>query len=208
MYIPPPFNETDLSRIVSLVQENPFGMLITAPDGAPTVSHLPLLLEESANGELTLWGHMARANPQWKHLSPSQNVLVVFRGPHAYISPAWYASPGVPTWNYAVVHLHGTPRVINDEVELADLVHRLTHKFESPRPTPWTPAMTVEYRHNLPAMIVGFEIKIRHMEAKFKLGQNRSMEDQRRVAAELAGSTDATEVALAKLMQLPEPTGE
>ncbi len=207
MYIPPPFNESDLSRIVSLVQANPFGMLITAPEGAATVSHLPLLLEESANGELKLWGHMARANAQWKHLSPTENVLAVFCGPHAYISPTWYASPGVPTWNYAVAHLHGTPRLITSDTELAELVGRLTEKFESARPQPWSPSMTKEHQHSLLAMIVGFEIRVTHTQGKFKLGQNRSLEDQRRVAAELARSGNATEVALSKLMQLPQREG-
>ncbi len=207
MYIPPSFNESDLRRIVSLVQANPFGMLVTVVDGVPTVSHLPFLLEESANGGLKLWGHVARANPQWKHLSSGRNVLVVFSGPHAYISPAWYAAPGVPTWNYAVAHLHGKPRLITSDTELMEQLRCLTDKFESMRPNPWTPTMTDENRRNLLAMIVGFEIQITHTQGKFKLGQNRSLEDQRRVAVELARSGNATEVALSKLMQLPEREG-
>lgn len=208
MYVPSPFIEDHPQRIAALVEANPFGMLITAPDGAPAVSHLPFLLEKSAHGGMTLWGHVAKANPQWRHLSPDAEVLVVFCGPHAYISPTWYCSPGVPTWNYAVAHLHGLPRVITGEAELADLVQRLTEKFESVQPQPWRPNLSDETRRSLLAMIVGFEIQITRAQGKFKLSQNRSAEDQRRVAAELAQSRDATAVALSKLMQPPAPADE
>lgn len=150
---------------------------------------------------------MAKANPQWKHLAPTENVLAVFCGPHAYISSRWYASAGVPTWNYTVAHLRGTPRLITSDTELAELVRRLTEKFESARLQPWSPSMTQEHEQSLLAMIVGFEIRVTHTQGKFKLGQNRSLEDQRRVAAELARSGNATEVALSKLMQLPQHEG-
>jgi transcriptional regulator len=111
MYIPDAFRETDSERILALVEAYPFGMLITAPAGEPCASHLLFLLERQAAAPVRLTGHMARVNPQWRHLTVDRDVLVVFQGPHAYVSPGWYATPGVPTWNYAAVHLRSKPRL-------------------------------------------------------------------------------------------------
>ncbi|MBU1222950.1 MAG: FMN-binding negative transcriptional regulator [Gammaproteobacteria bacterium] len=199
MYIPEHFKEENLERIAALIRDNAFGMLITAPQGQPFVSHLPFLFERSgAQGKLL--GHMARANPHWQHFSDGADVLVVFHGPHAYVSPSWYASPGVPTWNYAVAHLRGKPRRIETESELEALLERQTHVYEQHMPNPWKPNLTGERRTKLLGMIVGFEIEISDIQGKFKLGQNRSAEDRLRVIAELNSSTNQTEVAVAKLM--------
>lgn len=200
MYIPEHFKETNQERISALIEGYPFGMLVTAPDGAPFVSHLPFLFERSAGSQGKLLGHMARANPQWQHFAEGSEVLAVFQGPHAYVSPSWYASPGVPTWNYAVVHLRGKPRFIEGESELEALVEQLTHVHESHMPSPWKPNLTGERRSKLLNMIVGFEIEITHVQGKFKLSQNRPLDDQQRVVEELSQSNNQADTAVAKLM--------
>jgi transcriptional regulator len=200
MYSPEHFKETNPERISALIKGNPLGMLITAPDGEPSVSHLPFILESSAGSQGKLLGHMARANPQWQHFVEGSKVLVVFQGPHAYVSPSWYSSPGVPTWNYAVVHLRGIPRLLEGESELEALVEQITHVHESHLPDPWKPNLTGERRSKLLNMIVGFEIEITHIQGKFKLSQNRPPEDQRSVVDKLSQSSNQTEAAVAKLM--------
>jgi transcriptional regulator len=200
MYNPENFKETNPERVTALIDGHSFGMLVTAPGGVPFVSHLPFIFERSADSQGKLLGHMARANPQWQHFEVSSEVLVVFQGPHAYVSPSWYSSPGVPTWNYAVVQLRGIPRLIEGESELEALVEQLTHVHESHLPNPWTPNLTGERRSKLLNMIVGFEIEITDIQGKFKLSQNRPPEDQRSVVDKLSQSSNQTETAVAKLM--------
>lgn len=200
MYIPDHFKETNLERITALIENYPFGMLVTAPDGPPFVSHLPFLFDNTTGAHGKLLGHMARANPQWQHLATGGKVLVVFQGPHAYVSPSWYSSPGVPTWNYAVVHLYGKPRLIEDEAELTALLERLTNTYESNKQNPWEPKLSDERSAKLLGMIVGFEIEITDVQGKFKLSQNRPAEDRQQVIEELSKSSDQLEVAVAKLM--------
>ena len=201
MYIPESFKETNPKRITALIEGHPFGTLVTAPDGVPFVSHLPFLFESTAGAHGKLFGHMARANPQWQHLAADSNVLAVFQGPHAYVSPSWYSSPGVPTWNYAVVHLYGNASLIEDEAELEALIERLTNTHESPMPSPWKPDLAGERRTKLLNMIVGFEIEIIDVQGKFKLCQNRPAEDRQRVIEALSQSPHPLEVAVAKLME-------
>lgn len=200
MYIPEHFKETNSERISALIEVNSFGMLVTAPDGAPFVSHLPFIFDRAAGSKGKLLCHMARANPQWQDFSSCSEVLVVFQGPHAYVSPSWYSSPGVPTWNYAVVHLRGKPRLIESESELEALVEQLTHVYESHMPSPWKTNLAGERRTKLLNMIVGFEIEITDIQAKFKLSQNRPPEDRQSVVEKLSQSSNQTEVAVAKLM--------
>ncbi|NOT17368.1 MAG: FMN-binding negative transcriptional regulator [Sulfuriferula sp.] len=200
MYIPEFFKETNPERISTLVEGNSFGMLVTAPDGVPFVSHLPFIFDHAAGSKGKLLCHMARANPQWQHFSSCSEVLAVFQGPHAYVSPSWYSSPGVPTWNYAVVHLRGKPRLIESESELEALVERLTHVYESHMPSPWEPNLAGERRTKLLNMIVGFEIEVTDIQGKFKLSQNRPIEDQQRVIEALSQSSNQTEAAVSKLM--------
>ena len=200
MYIPEHFKETNPVRISALIEGHPLGMLVTAPEGVPFVSHLPFIFERPADTQGKLLGHMARANPQWQHFSKGSEVLAVFQGPHAYVSPSWYSSPGVPTWNYAVVHLRGIPRLIEGESELESLVEQITHVHESHLPDPWKPNLTGERRSKLLNMIVGFEIEVTDIQGKFKLSQNRPLEDQQNVVEELSLSNNQIDIAVAELM--------
>lgn len=201
MYIPDHFKEADRERIATLIERYSFGMLVTtAPDGEPCVNHLPFVYDRAAGGKGKLLCHMGRENPQWRHFSSGGEVLVVFQGPHAYVSPSWYLSPGVPTWNYAVVHVRGKPQVIESETRLESLIEQLTEIHESRKPDPWQPNLSGERRRTLLSMIVGVEIDITTIQAKFKLSQNRPAEDQQRVIDQLAHSGNSNEVAVARLM--------
>lgn len=202
MYIPEHFKETNSERISALIEGNSFGMLVTAPGGVPYISHLPFIFDYTAGSKGKLLCHMARANPQWQHFSSCGEVLAVFQGPHAYVSPSWYSSPGVPTWNYAVAHLRGKPQLIESEPELEAMVERLTHIYESHMPSPWQPNLEGERRTKLLNMIVGFEIEVTDIQAKFKLSQNRPPEDQQSVIEKLSQSSNQAEAAVAKLMSV------
>jgi transcriptional regulator len=134
---------------------------------------------------------MARANEQWCHLESGREVLCIFHGPHAYISPSWYVEQHtVPTWNYAVVHVYGIPRLV-DETALKQIVIETTNKYESSMPKPWTIPLSERELDAMLKAIVGFTIEITRVEAKFKLGQNRSKEDQESMLKALEQSTDS-----------------
>lgn len=201
MYTPEHFSETDAGRLEALIQDYPFGMLVTVSDGSPVISHIPFLYERRDSGPPVLLGHVARANPQWRDLASGQTALAVFQGPHAYVSPSWYGSPGVPTWNYAVVHAYGTARVLENKADIDGLLERLTAIHEARQPQPWKPNFAGEQHSRLRNMIVGFEIPIEKIEGKFKLSQNRPAADHSAVVDRLLESGEPLSIAVAKLMQ-------
>ena len=145
---------------------------------------------------------MARANPHWQHATGAESVAI-FHGPHAYVSPSWFAEPskGVPTWNYAVVHAHGTLDVIDEPVEKRRVLDALVHRFEADRAAPWTFAMAERQRDALVGAIVAFRMRVRHLTGKFKLSQNRPVGDQQRIAAALDSETYADAAAVAAWMR-------
>ena len=200
MYIPKHFREDDPDRLEALIRDYAFGLLVTHESGVPFATHLPLLFDPSKGAKGTLTGHMARSNPQWRHFQQDKPVLAVFQGPHAYVSPAWYAAPGVPTWNYAVVHLYGIPKVIEDPAALGAIVERLTSVHESRFPQPWQPNLSDEKTAPMLRMIVGFEIEVSEIQGKFKLSQNRSVQDQKLVIERLGAKEDSLDAAVSRLM--------
>ena len=169
MYLPDHFKITEQEEIFSFLEANAFGQLISLHEGRLTSSHLPFLV--SAERE-KLYCHLARPNAQWQQLE-SQQVLITFQGPHDYISPSWYQSPGVPTWNYQALHIYGHCRVFDAADELADLVERLSEHFEAAFESPWQP----RYRDAMLKAIVGVEIGIDEIQCKYKLSQNRPAAD-------------------------------
>jgi transcriptional regulator len=195
IHIPEHFAEHDIARLHALVRTHNFATLVSAHQGEIQVSHLPFLLD--AEGKL-LRAHMARANPQWRTFSPEHEVVVIFHGPHHYVSPAWYAShPSVPTWNYVVVHVQGRPRLIEDRDRLAALLRELVTRHEAASSRPWKMDLPPDYQDKMLSAIVGFEIEITRLDGKFKLSQNRPGSDQPLVieALERLGSDDALGVA-------------
>ncbi|MDH3713288.1 MAG: FMN-binding negative transcriptional regulator [Gammaproteobacteria bacterium] len=174
MYIPRHFQETDTQRLFAMVEKYSFAVLVSVVDGAPLITHLPLLLDRERQ---TLLGHLANANPQVDSLFDGRQTLAVFQGPHAYISPRWYASPNVPTWNYVAVHAYGCATRLDDD-GLADLLERLTASYETDG-EPWRSALLPADRlRKMRGAITGFELPIERLEGKYKLNQNRSLVDR------------------------------
>jgi transcriptional regulator len=187
MYIPKHFREDDLAVLHAFMQEHSFATLITQQDGIPLANHFPFLLDTERGPNGTLMAHMARANAQWRTFHDAKEVLVIFQGPHTYISPSWYedeVESSVPTWNYSVVHAYGIPRLIEDNTELYNLVQTLTQANEAHFENPWV-LQPQEYVQKKLQAIVGFEVQITRLEGKFKRSQNRSQRDQARVIAAL-----------------------
>jgi transcriptional regulator len=188
LYIPSSFVEDDRAALEAFITAHGFATLISPDAEDPQVTHLPLMLDPARGTLGALLGHVARANPHWRRLESKAEVLAIFHGPHAYVSPSWYAHhPSVPTWNYAVVHVQGRARVTHDAGELERIVRRLVERYEDARPRPWRMQLPAGYQAQMLAGIVGFEIEIVRIDGKFKLSQNRPAADRPRVAEVLSG---------------------
>jgi transcriptional regulator len=210
MYIPKAYRKDDLSELHALMQTYSFATLVTQHEGVPYATHLPFTLRPEAGPYGTLMGHMARANPQWRDFDAhgEQDVLVMFQGPHAYVSPSWYTvQPSVPTWNYTAVHAYGVPRLIEDEVELYEALQLLVQTYEASQPQPWTLNGPDDFLRKMMRAIVGFSIPISRLEGKYKLSQNRSPEDQVQVVQRLTAQGEPLDTAVAALMQQQLPSG-
>jgi transcriptional regulator len=190
MYVPDHFKVSEQDEIFAFIDANAFGQLISIDSERPFASHLPFLI---AGDRKSLQCHLARQNSQWQHLQ-GQQVLVTFLGPHDYISPSWYQNPGVPTWNYQAVHVYGRCRVFEDAETLASVVDALSQRYESAFEKPWQP----QYRDAMLKAIVGVEISIDEIEAKYKLSQNRAAADQQGVVDHL---DEQGSIALATAMR-------
>jgi transcriptional regulator len=205
MYIPATFRETRPEVLHALMREHSFATLISVLDGALFATHIPVLLDPDRGEYGTLRAHMARANPHWHAFTSTPEgteSLVIFQGPHAYISPSWYVSQqAVPTWNYAAVHAYGRPTVTSHPERVRVLLEETVHTFEDGLPEPWTTAsVTEEYIASMAKGIVAFEMPISRLEGKRKLGQNRPSEDARSAALGLQAHGDAMAQVVASLM--------
>ncbi len=200
MYIPKAFREDDISRLHTFMEAYSFATLVTQHESIPFATHLPFLLDAERGPNGILLAHMARANPQWHDFASAQEVLVIFQGPHTYISPSWYeVELSVPTWNYAVVHAYGLPHLIEDGEELYKLLKTLIQTHEANFEKQWPFQLPDDYLQKMMRGIVGFEIEITRLEGKFKLSQNRTETERENVIAALQESTNTA--ALAELMR-------
>ena len=180
MYLPSHFKEQDESVLYAFMRAHPFATLVTSSSEGPIASHLPVYLDEQKEAKACrLLGHVARANSHWKHFASCEKSLMIFHGPHGYISPAWYRSDQlVPTWNYAAVHVTGRPHVLEDPSDVRTVLNCLVDQFESSRPKPWQNNLGSDVMKGLINAIVAFEFQIEEIQGKFKLGQNRAPADQ------------------------------
>jgi transcriptional regulator len=203
MYIPKLYREDDREKILEFLRQNNFPALVTYDGGKPIATHLPVEVIEGEDGALTILGHMSRANPQWKSFGEGE-VLLIFQGAHAYISPRWYNHVNVPTWNYMMVHLYGKVRLVKGD-ELYSLLSRLVKKHEEQS----------SYRlENLPAEfvqkemngVVGLAVDVTRIEAGYKLSQNRSDEDHANIIRELEKRGDDDSEGIAKFMRESKST--
>jgi len=200
MYIPEFNRVRDHADIVSFVQANPFAILVSASDSGPFATHIPILIRESEN-QMTLHGHMARANPHWEILQKGQESLAIFHGPHAYISPSLYESrESVPTWNYAAVHVYGKATIVTEPERLLDETRDIINRFDPAYYAQWN-SLSDKFRNGMLKHIVGFEMVATRIEAKFKISQNRSKADQSSVIASLGQSTDSAVAEISRLMK-------
>jgi transcriptional regulator len=193
MYLPAHFDETRKEELQRVIAEHPLGILVAQGPQGLDANHFPFELEADAGNAGRLLAHVARANPVWKDIPDGSDVLVIFRGASAYVSPNWYPSKHeqhrqVPTWNYRVVHVHGKLRIRDDEKFVRGVVARLTraHEARAGDPRPWKMSdSSKEYIDQMLAMIVGIEIEISRMCGKWKLSQNKEERDRAGAAAEL-----------------------
>lgn len=199
MYIPQHFAQPDMATLQAAIERYSFATLVSGGAGGLSGSHLPLLLERAGGASGTLLGHMARANAQWREAN-GQEVLAIFHGPHAYISPQWYqATEVVPTWNYVVVHAYGRLEVIEDEAATEALLERMVRTFEAGEEQPWQMSEGDNVQRLL-KQIVAFRIPITRLEGKWKLNQNRPVEQRQKVIAVLSARSDEQSQEIAKLM--------
>ena len=198
MYIPKHFEMSDKRTIIDFIARNRFGILVSTKNGALEATHLPLLYDERSD---RLFGHFAKANEQWKGLHGAE-VLVIFQGPHAYISPTWYGEKhAVPTWNYVAVHIYGQIGIIEDREKIRDILDRSVDKIEASMPHPWKVDWSDEFYWKLADGVVGFEVKPFRMEGKWKLNQNHSIERRKKVIDGLRAQGDPMSASVADWME-------
>lgn len=203
MHVPEHFTVENSAWAHEIMRTHSFATLVSGATAKLTASHLPLLWTNSVQGHGVIHGHMARANSQWQDFTEDVEVMAIFTGYHAYISPNWYVSrPAVPTWNYAAVHAYGVPRVIDNPLTVRILLKRMVAIFDTNPERAWPNDDTQEeFVQEMIPNVVAFEIPIARLQAKAKLSQNRPAGDRARVVAALQDSNQAEAQALAKFMR-------
>ncbi len=189
MHIPHIYKNENLSEVKAFVENNSFGILVNTMDGIPWASHIPLELDKDADGQEVLYGHISKANPQWRYFSDNEKVLAIFNGPHAYVSSSWYNHENVPTWNYIAVHVYGKLVVLDNDELLLSLT-KLVDKYEKGSDKPVkVEEMSSKTMRQING-IVGFKIVISDIQAAYKLSQNRDNEDYHNVVNKLESSSE------------------
>jgi transcriptional regulator len=200
VYIPEHFRVRDHADAVAFMRANPFTILVSSTDDGPFATHLPLVIRENAD-HLVLRGHVAKANPHWRYLEQQPQCMTIFHGPHSYVSPANYNTrEAVPTWNYGAVHAYGNARILAAPDELLGVLHELMPMFEPAYADQWA-SLSPTYRERMLSHIVGFEIAVAKIEAKFKLSQNRTRDEQEKVIETLRAASDTAISGTAALMR-------
>lgn len=200
MYIPNANRVDDQEQLLAFMQAHSFATLVSLVNGELFATHLPLVIV-TQGGQIVVRGHLARANPHWQELATQREVLVIFQGPHAYISPTHYEKwESVPTWNYIAVHAYGSARLIQEEAGLLATLAELIAANEAGYQQQWE-SLPEKFRSGMLSGIVAFEITVTRLEGKFKLSQNRPAGDKTRVAAALESHADPTIAAIGQQMQ-------
>lgn len=198
MYIPSYHQIEDEKITYNIIKDHSFATLFSQHNGTPFATHLPLILDKENK---YLFGHFARPNPQWKDIS-NQIVLVVFHGPHCYISPSWYeTNKSVPTWNYVTVHVYGEVELIGDEQELLDSLNEMVLKYESPDSSYRLQDVDADFIAGINKGVQGFKIKINKIEGKAKLSQNHPIHRQELIINQLEKNSNEDEQKIASLMK-------
>jgi transcriptional regulator len=200
MYIPKYFKVTDMNEVKEFIQANSFGTIVTTKLGKPIATHIPLEFRKICD-EYFITGHMAYGNPQWRTFETCEDALVMYQGPHAYISSSWYGHENVPTWNYQAVHVYGKPIILEEEELKQDLI-MLLEKYEKHRENPilWDKLSPKLLESELKG-IVGFKIKVQEIQAAYKLSQNRNEEDYHNIIDQLQKDENLNSHQLAETMK-------
>ncbi|MDR6552526.1 FMN-binding negative transcriptional regulator [Paenibacillus qinlingensis] len=197
MYTPSHFKIEDRSQMYDFIEEHSFATIVSQHQGLPFATHIPLLLDVTTH---CLYGHFARSNPQWMDIK-GQDVLVLFQGPHCYISPSWYGTPtAVPTWNYTAVHVYGRIELVHDDQEVFRVLQQLTRKYEEPDSSYNLESIDPHFIAGMRQGIQAFKLPISSIEGKAKLSQNQPKERQERIIRELEHKGDV-EQQMAALMK-------
>lgn len=202
MFVPEHYRERDAAVLFAALRAHAFATVISAgAGGAPMATWIPFVIEGTAE-QPVIFGHLARANDQWRSWSAGTPLLALFQGPHHYISPSWYESAAnVPTWNYVAVQVRGRPRLLADAAEVEAMLDRLVAQFESAREAPWELAdQAAGYRAQQAAGIVGFELMIEEITGAWKLSQRASAADRAGAIAGLRACGGDDALALVRLM--------
>lgn len=188
MYIHPINSWENEPEIIEFIKKNAFATLVTQVDGKPWATHIPFVFHQDSDGNPILSGHIAKANLQWKSIPDNEDILVIFQGPHAYISSSWYNHENVPTWNYLAVHIYGKIRIIEGE-ELIEHLKSLVDNYESGRPNRVSiETMSEGYFQSQLRALVGIEVKIEEVHASAKLSQNRDDVNYQNIVTKLEES--------------------
>ena len=198
MYIPKLYREEDREKILEFLKQNNFPALVTYDGEKPIATHLAVEVIEGEDHSLTVFGHMSRANLQWKSFGEGE-VLLIFQGAHTYISPRWYGHVNVPTWNYMMVHLYGKVRVVEGD-ELYSLMSRLVGKHEVG--TSYSlEGLPEDFVNKEMKGIVGFALHVTRVEASYKLSQNRNDDDHENIVRKLEERGDEQSAGVARAMK-------
>lgn len=200
MYVPKYYKVSDLEEIKEFIQHNSFATIVSIRKGKPIAAHIPVLLKKIED-DYYLTGHLAYGNPLWKTFEEVQDILVIFNGPHAYISSSWYEHENVPTWNYQAVHVYGKASLI-EGIALEQDLTSLLEKYESYRENPvlWD-KLSPELLQQEMKGIKGFKIKVEEVQAAYKLSQNRNASDYANIIKELYKEENPHADALAEAMK-------
>ena len=207
MYVPKHFEEPRVEVLHALIRACPLGALVVPTAGGMVANHIPFEISPEPAPLGTLRAHVARANPVWRDAAPGGEALVIFQGPDAYVSPAWYPTKKetgkvVPTWNYAVAHAYGPVRFIDDRVWLRAFVEMLTDRHEAGRPEPWKVADAPgDFVDTLVGAIIGVEISVDRLVGKWKVSQNRPAHDREGVAEALGRDGSDAAAVMGRLVR-------
>ena len=202
MYNPKAFQIDDPEVAAEFMRRHSFATIVTSAGAAPQASHVPFIVDTSDPGLPILHAHFAKANPQWRDFDGEHEALVIFQGPHGYVSPSLYeVHPAVPTWNYQAVHAYGIPHLVEDAAETRAHVLALIRHFEAERPNPWHAGLPEDYLQGRLREVVAFRLQVDRVEAKFKLSQNRPGNDRKIVTSAFEASPDPATQALGQAMR-------
>ena len=199
MYIPEHFRVRHDEDALAFMRAHPFAILVSTTNDGPFATHVPVVIQEDGR-RMLIRGHVAKANPQWRYLEGQPSCMMIFHGPHAYVSTSNYAAAeNVPTWNYGAVHAYGRASIFHEPELLLGVLHQLIPTFEAAYAEQWS-GLSEAYRSRMLSHIAGFEIEVAKVEAKFKLSQNRTKAEQQKVIDTLGAAGDTAISGTARLM--------